>query len=176
MLSEQRATRETRPVSAVRRPPIRPWWRRWPALVVLLPNFALMVVFNYYPAASALFHSFFNWRPGYTSPFNGLTNYAQIQSDGVFLQPFVNVAKLFVFGITLAMAIPFIVAELVIRLKSARLQYIFRALLILPMAFPGIVTLLLWGFMFEPSSGLLNALLHGVGIKGLVQRKPRTGC
>jgi len=122
-----------------------------------------MIVFSYYPAASALYHSFFNWEPGYASPFTGIENYRQILSDSIFWHSFVNVGKLFLFGITVALVVPFMVAELLIRLKSARLQYVFRALLILPMTFPGIVTILLWSFMFNPDTGLLNTVLHLLG-------------
>ena len=46
-----------------------------PAYLFILPTFATLIALKYYPAASAVYHSFFQW-DGFTTPrFVGLANY-----------------------------------------------------------------------------------------------------
>ena len=139
----------------------------WKLYLALLPGFLLLGLLSYYPALSGLYHAFFDWRPGFDSPFVGLTNFATMLSDSVFLHSFGNIAQLFVFGVTVMWIVPLFAAELVFALSSPRWQYIFRTLLIIPLAFPLVVQILLWGFIYEPNVGLLNTLLHGIGLGAL---------
>src|SRR5690606_17812727 len=41
--------------------------------------------------------------------------------------------------------------------------------LIAPIAFPQMVTLLIWGFFYNPSEGVINSFLRGIGLPGLAQ-------
>ena len=45
----------------------------------------------------------------------------------------------------------------------------FRTLLIAPMAFPGVVTVLLWAAMYEPNNGVINRVLRSMGLGVLAQ-------
>lgn len=141
----------------------------WYVYLALLPLFATLAVFAYYPAASGIWHSFYEWRPGFDSPFVGLDNYVTMFGDDLWWKSFRNLGFIFVFGVTIAWAIPLLAAELVISLESKRAQFVFRTLLIAPMAFPGVVTVLLWAAMYEPNNGVINRVLKGVGLDGLAQ-------
>ncbi|MFF3350515.1 carbohydrate ABC transporter permease [Streptomyces sp. NPDC002779] len=141
----------------------------WYAYLALLPLFATLAVFAYYPAASGIWHSFYEWRPGFDSPFVGLDNYATMVADDLWWDSFRNLGVIFIFGVTVAWAIPLLAAELIISLKSKRAQFFFRTALIAPMAFPGVVTVLLWGAMFEPNNGVINRVLRSVGLDALAQ-------
>jgi raffinose/stachyose/melibiose transport system permease protein len=57
------------------------------------------------------------------------------------------------------MTAPFIGAEMIFNLPSVRAQYVYRVLFVLPIVVPAIVTILIWTFIYEPTFGLLNALL-----------------
>jgi len=150
---------------------MRTWRKRFPwyAYVALLPLFATLAVFAYYPAASGIWFSFYEWRPGFESVFIGLDNYRTMLTDDLWWKSFRNLGIIFAFGVTIAWALPLLAAELVISLDSKRAQFIFRTLLIAPMAFPGVVTALLWGAMYEPNNGVINRVLRSVGLETLAQ-------
>ncbi|GAA4998311.1 carbohydrate ABC transporter permease [Actinopolymorpha pittospori] len=141
----------------------------WYVYLALLPLFVTLAMFAYYPAVSGIWHSFYEWRPGFDSPFVGLDNYVTMLADDLWWRSFRNLGFIFVFGVTIAWAIPLLAAELVISLESKRAQFVFRTLLIAPMAFPGVVTVLLWAAMYEPNNGVINRVLKGVGLGGLAQ-------
>jgi raffinose/stachyose/melibiose transport system permease protein len=139
------------------------WW----AYAVLAPSIILLAVFGYYPGLSAMFFSFFDWRPAFESEFIGFENYQRMFTDPVWLKSFQNLALIFVASVTAMWIFPLLAAELVISLRSPRLQFFFRTLLIIPMAFPGVVTVLLWGFIYDPNNGVLNELLSAIGLEAL---------
>lgn len=140
----------------------------WLVYVALLPLLAVLLVFQYYPAASGIFRSFFDWNPGGVSPFIGLDNFARMMADEVWWLSFRNLGFIFVFGVV-AWVIPLTAAELLITLRNQRSQMIFRTLLIVPMAFPGVVTALVWSFMYHPNNGVINNALSAVGLGSLAQ-------
>ncbi|WP_283134618.1 carbohydrate ABC transporter permease [Rhizohabitans arisaemae] len=156
---------ETPPAAAE---PPRRRHRYWAAYLALLPTVALIGLFAYEPAINGIIHSFFTWRPGFTSTFTGLANYERMLTDELWWSSVANLGYVFVFGI-FTWIVPFIAAQLVISLSRRRAQFVFRTVLILPIAFPQIVTLLIWSFMYHPQDGVLNSLLSGIGLDGLRQ-------
>ncbi|HEY6739907.1 MAG TPA: sugar ABC transporter permease [Actinopolymorphaceae bacterium] len=138
----------------------------WYVYVALLPTFVVLGLLSYYPAISGIYHSFFEWRPGFDSPFVGLDNYLTMLSDDLWWRSFSNIGIIFVFGFV-TWILPLLAAELVISLRSERLQFLFRTLLIAPMAFPGVVTALVWSFVYDPNDGVLNRGLEAIGLGSL---------
>ncbi|CAL9362216.1 MULTISPECIES: carbohydrate ABC transporter permease [Streptomyces] len=139
----------------------------WFVYVGLLPLFALLGLLAYYPAFSGVYHSFFDWRPGFDSPFVGLDNYREMLADDLWWDSFKNLGYIFVVSVTVMWFFPLLAAELVISLRSERLQFAFRTILIVPLAFPGVVTVLVWSFIFDPNDGMLNQALDAVGLGSL---------
>ncbi|OUC95167.1 carbohydrate ABC transporter permease [Streptosporangium minutum] len=139
----------------------------WGVYLVLLPTFAALAVFAYYPALSGMLHSLYEWRPGFASPFVGLENYVTMLGDDLWWASFRNIGIIFVWAVTLMWVFPLLAAELVMSLSSERLRFVFRTLLILPLAFPAVVNVLLWQFMYDPRDGVVNSLLRAVGLDGL---------
>ncbi|MFC7620354.1 carbohydrate ABC transporter permease [Microlunatus sp. GCM10028923] len=149
----------------------------WFVYLGLLPTFAVLGLLQYYPAISGVVHSFFDWRPGFSSPFVGLENYRTMISDDIWWRSFRNLGVIFVASVTVMWVFPLLAAELVISLRSERLQFLFRTLLIAPLAFPGVVTALVWSFIYDPNNGVLNRALQAIGLESLVQNwvgDPRT--
>lgn len=136
--------------------------------LVLLPTFALLGTFTYYPDISGLVHSLTNWEPGFASPYVGFANYQTMLHDNLWWESFEHVAIIFLFSVTVMWAIPLFAAELLINL-GMRLRVIYRSLLIVPMAFPGVVQVLIWEFMYDPNDGVINHFLGLVGLGGLAQ-------
>ena len=136
--------------------------------LALLPLIAVLGVFAYFPALSSIFWSFFNWVPAGTSTFLGLDNYVRMMGDGIWWRSFLNLGIIFVFNLA-SWILPLLAAELLVTLKNERWQYVIRTLLIIPMAFPGVVTALIWGFFYDPNAGVFNQFLGAIGLKALEQ-------
>jgi ABC-type sugar transport system permease subunit len=143
-------------------------WREWKLYFFVLPSLFMVGLFAYFPAASAIYHSFFDWQGGDTKQFVGWANFQRILGDRVLWSGFGTVACLIVFN--LFKMIPSIaMAVMIHRLKSERWQYWYRVLLVVPMIVPGLVTLFIWKFFFDPNLGLINRVLEAMGLKsGLV--------
>jgi ABC-type sugar transport system permease subunit len=131
--------------------------------LMLVPCFALLLTFSYYPAVSAVYDSFFVFDYGLPSHFIGLTNFTDLFGDPVFLGAIWHVFELTVFGVITGVTVPLAVAEWIFRLRSQRSQYIYRILMIWPAVVPEVVGLLIWQFIYDPDSGALNSFLQAIG-------------
>ena len=138
--------------------------REWRLYLFVLPSLAIVGLFSYFPAASAVYHSFFDWQGGETKQFIGWDNFIRAWGDQTLWASFGTVAALVAFN--LVKMIPSIAMAVVIhRLKSERWGYWYRVLLVVPMIVPGLVTLFIWKFFFDPNLGLLNQVLNFTGGK-----------
>jgi ABC-type sugar transport system permease subunit/ABC-type glycerol-3-phosphate transport system substrate-binding protein len=138
------------------------------AYLLLLPTFFLMGTFLYFPALSGLYHAFTEWEGGRgVAVFNGLENFRTLATDRVFWRGALNMAALTLAGLFKATVVPFIAAEMIIAIASPRLKYLMRTAFLLPMVVPGMVGILIWQFIYDPSMGLLNQFLALVGLGAL---------
>jgi raffinose/stachyose/melibiose transport system permease protein len=129
----------------------------------ILPTFIFLIWFMYYPIYQALSGAFTNW-DGFNAPqFIGLDNFKRMLTDEVLSQSTVHALIWALFSIALAIIPPFLVAELIFHIKKARLQYIYRTLFVIPIVIPGIVSILLWRFIYQ-GDGAINQLLDMVGL------------
>src|SRR5262249_52703790 len=112
----------------------------------LVPTFSLLLLFSYYPIASALYHAFTEWRSSGITTWVGSANFRELLADDVLRESLANTAKLLLAHVAIALTVPLLVAELIFALRSQRAQYFYRVLFVIPMVVPGIVILLIWGF------------------------------
>jgi len=139
-------------------------FREWRLYLFVLPSLFLVALFAYFPAASAIYHSLFDWQGGEAKQYVAWANFNRAWSDRVLWDSFVTVA--FLVGFNLVKMLPSIALAVVIhRLRSERWQYLYRVLLVVPMLVPGLVTLFIWKFYLDPNLGLLNRLLDATGLK-----------
>lgn len=139
----------------------------WKLYLFIIPSLVAVGLFSYFPALSAIYHSFFRWSGGDVKEFIGLGNFAAILQDGVFWNSFVTIGILVVANI-FKMIPSIFLAVLIHRLTSDRWQYWYRVLVVLPMIVPGLVTLFIWKFFFDPNFGVLNRVLDITGLKGVL--------
>ncbi|MDO3677420.1 carbohydrate ABC transporter permease [Paenibacillus ehimensis] len=133
------------------------------AYLFVLPAFLMTLLFDYYPILDGMYHAFYRWDGATLEKFVGFDNFVEIVEDSVFWISVRNMAILLVFHIVLM--IPTLVACIVLfRLRSVASQYVYRILFCLPMVVPGLVTLLLWQFMYNPQFGFFNQLLAILGL------------
>lgn len=139
----------------------------WKLYLFVLPSLVAICTFSYFPALSALYHSFFEWSGGSIKQFLGLDNFRRILQDAVLWKSFGTIGILIVANL-FKMIPAIVVAVLVHRLKSDKSQYWYRVMVVIPMIVPSLVTLFIWKFFFEPNLGVLNNLLDATHIKSLL--------
>jgi raffinose/stachyose/melibiose transport system permease protein len=132
--------------------------------LLLMPTIIFLIVFKYYPAGLAIYQSVFKVDYGLGGVFIGLDNFVALFNDQEFLDTIPRIVELTIFSVITAITVPVVVAEWIFRLQSKRAQYFYRILMLWPAIVPGIVTILIWQFIYEPESGLLNTLLRAVGL------------
>lgn len=140
-------------------------WRYRFCYLAMIPTFALLGVFVFYPAVSVFYYAFTNW-DGFTSPqWIGFANFAEIFQSDVFQHGWVNLLVLTISPIIQVLTVPVLVAELIFGLRSQRLGNLFRTFFILPFVVPLTVTFMLWQFFYDPNVGLINTFLNWLGIQ-----------
>lgn len=145
-------------------------WGNATPYAFILPAFVLLISLRYLPAIMAIYYSFTEWRGFFGSPrFVGLANYTALFKDPVFLAALRNMALYTTLRTGLVIFMAFAAAELVFSLRSRRLQTFWQIVFIIPLIIPETVVFLVWGFVFNTQSGMLNTLLRGIGLGGLAQ-------
>lgn len=132
--------------------------------VYVAGSIIIIATFHYLPAASAIYHSFFQW-DGFNPPsFIGLANFVELFSDPVFLAGLRNVLVLAVAWIIKILIFPLLAAELVYALGGGKTGFFYKALFTIPIVVPRVVLILVWRFIYEPNLGVLNQVLRTVGL------------
>jgi len=135
----------------------------WYIYLLVLPSVALVALFAYFPAISGMYHAFYRWNGDYICEYVGLRNFQEAFQDPVLWSGFMLIGILVLFNIV--KMIPSIITAVVIsRLKSDKAAYIYKVLFVVPMIIPGMVSLLIWKFFYDPNAGLLNMILNASGI------------
>jgi len=151
----------SRPIS------IRKALLEWRLYLFIIPSILFVGTFSYFPAISAVYHSFFDWQGGDSKQFIGLANFKKIGGDTVLWASFGTIGILVVANV-FKLIPSILMAVLIHRLKSDKWQYWYRVLLVVPMIVPGLVTLFIWKFFFDPNIGVLNQVLDATGLKSLL--------
>ncbi len=163
-------TTEPAPATTAR-PALRPEQGRWERLrrseasiaaLFLLPSLVGYLLFYLYPTLRGIYLSFtdFNILRN-AGDFIGLQNYRDLLSDLLFWNALWVTLKYVVINIAIQTFLAMAIAVLMDRLtKSAAIQ----GVMVLPWLIPNVVVALLWLWMLDPSLGVVNALLQGVGL------------
>ena len=132
------------------------------ALLLTAPGLALLAAVVVYPLITALITAFFKQslvEPG--REFVGFQNIVDILTGDFF--PLLQQTLVFTIGTTVA---PFVVGfGLALALNSRiRGAKVMRGLMLIPWLIPGVVVSFLWMWIFNANSGVLNAVLQGIGL------------
>jgi len=135
-----------------------------------LPFLALFLVFTIGPVLASFLMSFTDLRssdvrsPLAVSPV-GLDNYSKLLSDETFHKAAFNTAYFVVIGVPLTMCLALAVA-VGLNTGITRLRTVFRVGYYLPVVTSIVAVAVVWRFLLEPNSGVVNTLLGYVGIDG----------
>lgn len=138
-------------------------WKSKEAYLFLLPLFVGLIIFSYYPPVYGIIQSFFEWDGTNQGTYIGMQNYLNLFRDEVFLDSIPTMIKIMMPRLIIGIVAPLIMAELIFCLKNLKLQAIYRVLVLVPIVAPGVVGLLIWKNIFDPTSGLLTSLAKLLG-------------
>ena len=149
--------------------PARP--ARWPSvrtreslggIGLLAPTVLILVGLVLYPFFYAIWLAFSDKTVGSPGQFVGLRNFIYVLGWPQFSTAVVNTV---VFTVS-AVAIKFVLgmAVALVLNQQIRARNVFRAFLLLPWAMPAFVVYLVWRWLYDPLSGLINYALIDLGL------------
>jgi sn-glycerol 3-phosphate transport system permease protein len=135
-------------------------WLPW---VLIAPQFIIITVFFFWPAAQALLQSVQRSDAfGSSVEFVGLENFRYLWNDPSYLESFKTTAIFSALVAGLGLSLSLLLAIFADRI--VRGSGIYRTLLIWPYAVAPAVAGVLWLFLFSPSIGILSYWLREMGV------------
>jgi raffinose/stachyose/melibiose transport system permease protein len=133
--------------------------------LALIPAFLLLSVFQYIPFFSAFYRAFFDWNGAQRSEFIGWDNFTTLLADDpVFIRSLGTMGIIVAVNLVQGVGMALLLATLIHHVRSERLKYFYRIMVIIHAVVPSIVTTLLWK-NFYSTDGLVNQLLSAVGLE-----------
>ncbi len=140
------------------------WPRRYTGLAFVAPTLVVLGAVVAFPVADAVWLSFTKTR-GQTQTFVGLANYARLIGDSDFWLALKN-ATLFTTGSVFGhLAVGLATAVLLNQIIPFR--QLFRIITLVPWTLAAVVVAMTWRWMLDPQLGIINAILVGVGVRGV---------
>jgi multiple sugar transport system permease protein len=142
--------------------------RRWRSASPLALGVALFLLIFYgvifvIPFGTSIWLSFQNWDFIVEPKYVGVRNYQRALNDPYFWKALRATLLFSIAEIAIGVALAVLVAVLLSRLRARR-QRFFLALFYLPVITPGVVTILLWRWLYIPNGGALNGVLRTLGL------------
>jgi multiple sugar transport system permease protein/sn-glycerol 3-phosphate transport system permease protein len=128
------------------------------------PAILMVLVFLYLPILVSLALSFSDWnfiRPDVR--FVGLENYRAVLGDANFHAALRNTAVYTLILAPLQVAIPLLLARLLVQLGKSRLAHFYKSALFLPTIIAFSIAGATWLWLFNPLTGLFNVVLEAAG-------------
>lgn len=125
-----------------------------------------MAVFFYYAVVYAFYYSFTDYEFGYKFQFIGFENYKHFLSDTVMHASLVNQLIMTVWSVFASVFFPLVAAELLFFIRNQGIRDSFKKMFVFPMMVPGLVTMLMWKYLYNDNFGL-NSILDMIGLSGL---------
>jgi multiple sugar transport system permease protein len=143
----------------------RSWRQNGSLLAVLfvLPAVLLVSLLMYYPMVQAFIESLYT--TSFLSPkpsFIGFQHYQTMFADSGFWQVVRN-SLVWTLSVVLFQNVIGIATALLLN-QNLPAQGLMRTLVLLPWVLPGVVTALLWRFMYDPQLGLINSIGLSLGL------------
>jgi multiple sugar transport system permease protein len=133
------------------------------AYLLNVPAILTVLLLVAYPIVDAFWLSLhrYNLRRPETFVFTGLQNYVDVVTSDLFL-PSLGVTLLFTFWSTFGVLVLALLIALVANEQIPQ-RALIRTLILLPWAMSGVVTALMWKWIFNPNAGALNGVLYSLG-------------
>lgn len=134
-------------------------------LLFIMPWLIGFFGFTLYPIASSLYYSFCDYSVIKEPVFVGMKNYLNLLTDDTFLKACKNTGYMILLGVPLTTLFAISIAVI---LNSKRLKYTgwLRVVFFIPTLVLTVVACLLWIWVMQPETGVVNNLLRYIGIEG----------
>jgi multiple sugar transport system permease protein len=140
-------------------------WRRWAVVVLFLgPSLVPLLLFTLGPMAASIGLSFLKWDLLRPPTLVGFANFTNVLVDPDF-QAAVGHTLFFIVGYLPLVYIGGLLLALALNQRVRGLSF-FRAAYFLPVVTSWVVVALMWKWLLNPDSGMVNFALGLVGIKG----------
>lgn len=134
------------------------WWAFW----LVLPSLLGIAVFNLIPTLASLALSFSQWNLLGAPRWVGFDNYGELLADPLFGQ--VMGQTLFFVGVSVVVEIGLALLIALALNQRIRLLALWRTAYFLPVVTSMVAGAILWGWVYDPSHGPLNAVLRALGL------------
>jgi multiple sugar transport system permease protein len=138
-------------------------------LFFIVPAVIYLMLLSVFPFIYSVYLSLFDAKLTrlHRKYFVGLENYQNLLTDQLFLKSIQNTAVLTVSSIALELLLGFAFAKVFLSLREMRTGQFLRSVAILPMMITPICVGLIFSYILNPTLGIMNYLLSGVGIEPL---------
>ena len=133
--------------------------------LVALPLFVYLVFFLI-PCFAGLLFGFTDFG-GYSLDIKwvGFYNFKKIFADAAFKKAIVNQLKLYLGTVLICFPLAFVSAIALTRNKALKENDLYRILFFFPSTVPMLIIAILWMVMYNPSFGVFNTVLTGLGLQ-----------
>lgn len=140
---------------------------KWMLFITLLPALLLYSAFVIIPIFWSAYYGFFNWSGISEAVFIGFDNYKEVILDSVFWKAFKN--NIIIVAASVLGQIPIALFFALMLRKNTVLHRFVRSAIFFPMVVSTVVTGLIWGYIYHPQFGIVNTVLHAVGLESLAR-------
>lgn len=135
-------------------------------LIFVSPWIVGFITFIAYPILSSLYYSLTRYNVVTPPKFRGLGNYVElIAHDNVFRIALANTLYMIVVGTIVITVVTIAIAIVLNNRKTAGLS-VFRVVFFIPTLVPLVILCIVWIWILQPQTGLINTFLGYLGIKG----------
>ncbi|KUO42212.1 MAG: hypothetical protein APU95_05465 [Hadesarchaea archaeon YNP_N21] len=136
--------------------------------LMLIPVFLFYFIFRIYPIMQGIYLGFFEWSG--ISPqknFVGLSNFINLLYDPQFRLALQNTLVITFTCVAVQLSLGFSLAWLSV--KYRKIGRVFQSVALFPYLISLVIVGTIWTWIFDPSIGLLNSLLKGIGLGSLTR-------
>ena len=131
----------------------------------VLPYVIFFLAFVAYPLCFSIILIFHRWNIVTPMEWVGLKNFERLVQDPLFLKSITNTLTFLLIHIPLQILVALVFA-LLLNMK-VKLRGFFRALFFLPVVVSGVAVTILWQQLYSYDYGVLNAMLHAIGLPSI---------
>jgi trehalose/maltose transport system permease protein len=132
------------------------------AYYMILPALLIILVVALYPVAYSVYLSFFGATINSVSSFVGFENYARMFANQEFIEGLTNTLVFTVVSVFLEFVIGLAIALAVNR--TFRGRGLVRAAVLVPWAFPTVISAVMWRLMLQDQIGIINYVANALGV------------
>ncbi len=134
------------------------------AYLFILPAFIFLFMFLCMPLITAITKSFYRYDCISINDFIGFENYRKLFFHDPKFWASMKLLLVYFVGFIVCLFTQIITAKFVQSIISQRIQKVFRAIFIVPLVVPAVVTLLMWKFIYYPEIGVVARVADMLGM------------